>query len=249
MRLPPFWRENPAFWFAQVEAGFALSRITSDDSRFRYVILNLDTTVLPFITDLVTTPPTQNKYDAIKARIISSFDESSESKLRRLLQGVEHGDQKPSHYLQRLRNLAAGQCADTVIRALFLERLPDTVRGILAANETADLAQLATQADKIIDFTKSAAHVNTVAVSYPAPQQEPPSEVAELRRRVDELTRQIQRSRVSDHRARQRSRSRGRDKSSRRSPKAICYYHSTFGTETKCRQPCGWPSISASPEN
>lgn len=76
IKLPPFWRENPMLWFAQIEAGFALSRITSDETKFQYVILNLDSNVLPFVTDIITTPSALNKYEAVKNRIIASCDES-----------------------------------------------------------------------------------------------------------------------------------------------------------------------------
>lgn len=50
VKLPPFWKDNPTLWFAQVDASFALSRITSDDTKFRYVIVNLDQTVLLYPT-------------------------------------------------------------------------------------------------------------------------------------------------------------------------------------------------------
>lgn len=47
VRLPPFWKNNPRLWFAQVEAVFAINRITSDESKFRYVTVHLDQNVLP----------------------------------------------------------------------------------------------------------------------------------------------------------------------------------------------------------
>lgn len=73
----------------------------------------------------------------------------------RLLQGLELGNKKfvaeliSSHYLHRLCNLTAGQCTDTVLRTLFLERLSNSVKSILVASDadTADPMQI----DKIID--------------------------------------------------------------------------------------------------
>lgn len=56
VKLPPFWRDNPFLWFAQVEAAFAINRITSDESRYRYVVVHLDQTVLPLVADLLTNP-------------------------------------------------------------------------------------------------------------------------------------------------------------------------------------------------
>ncbi|KAK1137176.1 hypothetical protein K0M31_001700 [Melipona bicolor] len=37
--LPPFNKENPKFWFLQVEAALRTSKINSDSSRFNYIIL------------------------------------------------------------------------------------------------------------------------------------------------------------------------------------------------------------------
>jgi len=42
IRIPPFWAENPAVWFAQLEGQFALSNITQDATKFYYVISQLD---------------------------------------------------------------------------------------------------------------------------------------------------------------------------------------------------------------
>lgn len=103
VRLPPFWRDNRQLWFAQVEAAFAIHRITGDESRFRYVVLHADQAVLPFVADLITNPPEREKYQALKDRICSVLGETSETKIRKLLGSHELGDKKPSIFLQRLR--------------------------------------------------------------------------------------------------------------------------------------------------
>ena len=38
VKLPPFWFEKPALWFAQAEAQFAVAGITRDDTMYNYVI-------------------------------------------------------------------------------------------------------------------------------------------------------------------------------------------------------------------
>lgn len=155
VRLPqPLWREMPTHWFNVVEATFALNRITSDETKFRHILSNLDPTIIPFVTDLITDPPSTNKYEAIKKRIISSFGESKEAKLRKLLRGQELGEDKPSHLLQRLRNLAGSDGTDSIIRSLFLEQLPESARSILAISPEGDLDTLAMQANKIMEAIK-----------------------------------------------------------------------------------------------
>lgn len=76
LRFPPFWKNNPLMWLHQVEMAFSLSRITAEDTKYQYVILNLDNEVLPFVSDIVTAPPSHNKYQTLKNRILELFDES-----------------------------------------------------------------------------------------------------------------------------------------------------------------------------
>lgn len=244
VKLPPFWKENPVLWFTQCEAAFALSRITSDETRFRYVIVNLDTAVLPFVSDIIGTPPIAGKYQTLKERIINTFDDTAESKLRRLLRGNELRDEKPSSFLQRLRNLAGGQCSDTVLRTLFLEQLPDHVRSILAISEVADVTRLAVQADKIIEVTRTT--VAPVTMENPDKAEKEP----DLKAVIEALTQEI--SKLRAHQRRDSSRSRSRNRQStiprfiRQHPKKenseYCYYHATYGEKARrCKPPCKWP--------
>ncbi|GFY71318.1 uncharacterized protein TNIN_379921 [Trichonephila inaurata madagascariensis] len=41
-KLPPFWADKPAVCFAQAESQFALAHITSDATKFHYIVANLD---------------------------------------------------------------------------------------------------------------------------------------------------------------------------------------------------------------
>jgi hypothetical protein len=36
VRLPPFWPEQPAMWFAQAEAQFTLAGISTENTKFCY---------------------------------------------------------------------------------------------------------------------------------------------------------------------------------------------------------------------
>lgn len=141
--------------------------------------MNLDASTLPFVSDIVASPPAMDRYEAIKDSLISSFDETSESKLRRLLRGTEITEEKPSNLLQRLRNLAGSQFPENVLRTLFLEQLPEQIRGILAISEVTDLTKLSIQADKIIDFSRP----SIMAVDSTKPPTRKP-EIAELEAQV-----------------------------------------------------------------
>ncbi|KYN50445.1 PREDICTED: uncharacterized protein LOC108757329 [Trachymyrmex cornetzi] len=248
-KIPPFWKENPALWFAQAEAAFSISRITYDDTKYRYIVLHLDNTALPFVSDIIANPPPTGKYQALKDRIIRSFDETGESKLRKLIRGNELGDDKPSNFLQRLRNLAGGQCNDSVLRTLFLEQLPENVRSVLAISEVTDLSILASQADRIYEITKPT--INAIASSNAA-QAISSNPIDDLNRRIDALARELrgQRSRRRSH-SRQSRKPSSRLGSSERSQgeNSICWYHRQFDTKAKkCQQPCNYESAKK-PEN
>ncbi|XP_046144410.1 uncharacterized protein LOC123988426 [Osmia bicornis bicornis] len=249
-RLPPFWKENPAAWFITVEMTFDLARITSDDTKYRYVVTNLDHTVLPFVMDVLASPPARGKYEEIKKRIIETFDESHETKLRKLLRGSEVVDEKPSHCLQRLRNLAGGQVGENVLRTLFLEQLPESMRTVLAISDTADLQRLALLADKIAEM--SAPRVAAIEASTPVIPP-PSTRIEALEAKVEKLvsmvetltTRQSRQPYRSQPRWRPRGspgRGRSGSRSTSREGNNYCFYHRRFAERAhRCVIPCGWP--------
>ncbi|XP_046143429.1 uncharacterized protein K02A2.6-like [Osmia bicornis bicornis] len=168
---------------------FDLARITSDDTKYRYVVTNLDHTVLPFVMDVLASPPARGKYEEIKKRIIEAFDESHETKLRKLLRGSEVVDEKPSHCLQRLRNLAGGQVEENVLRTLFLEQLPESMRTVLAISDTADLQRLALLADKIAEMSVP----RVAAIEASTPVIPPPStRIEALEAKVEKLVSMVE---------------------------------------------------------
>jgi hypothetical protein len=56
VRLPPFWPDRPAVWFAQAEAQFELAAITSERTKFNCVISHLDHRHAAEVED-ITSPP------------------------------------------------------------------------------------------------------------------------------------------------------------------------------------------------
>ncbi|KYN50015.1 hypothetical protein ALC62_00042, partial [Cyphomyrmex costatus] len=223
------------------EAAFNISRITSDDTKYRYVILHLDNTALPFVSDIISNPPPTERYQALKDRIIRSFDETGESKLRKLIRGNELGDDKPSNFLQRLRNLAGGQCNDSILRTLFLEQLPENVRSVLAISEVTDLTVLASQADRIFEITKPTINAVANAISTQVCASDP---IDDLSKRIDALTKELrgqcsrQRS-LSRHSRSTRNKSGSSERNQDKNP--VCWYHRQFNDRAKkCFQPCSY---------
>lgn len=232
-KLPPFWKENPKLWFMQIEAIFGISGITRDETKFQYVIANIDSNFLPHICDILESPPADgSKFAAVKERLIQSFSESQESKLRKLLKNQELGDQKPSHLLQIMKNLASGQLNDAVLKTLFLEQLPEDVRSILTISQVSDISSLALQADKIMclrsphlyEVKSASGNIDLTKISQ---------QIEALEKKVSNFSRSRNQNRSqSSNRSKSRSNSKSRNRD-------WCWYHNRFRDKaTKCISPC-----------
>lgn len=227
IKFPPFWQKNPKVWFYQVETIFSLQRITSDETKFRYLVANIDPGTLDLVSDLLDNAQTGNRYETLKLRIISLFSESDERKLKRLLSGQVLGDQKPTQFLRTIQNLGQGQVGEKVIRSLFLEQLPENVRAILAISEQQDVNKLAAQADKIMDMTQPTTTISSIESNHI-------SRIEALERSFKELYHSRNRNKTP---RRRQSRSRSRENNP-----DYCWYHNRFGKKaSKCVEPCSYP--------
>jgi hypothetical protein len=106
IRVPPFWPEKPAMWFAQLEGQFALSNITQDKTKYYYVISQLDNKYTAEVEDVITNPPPTGRYDRIKAELIRCLSHSEQQCIRQLLMHEEMCDRRPTAFLRHLRTLA-----------------------------------------------------------------------------------------------------------------------------------------------
>lgn len=98
----PFFKEDPELYFIQIEAQFENARITVDQTKYNHVIAQFEPKYLSKVSDLLRNPPATGKYDELKRRILAEFTDSDQKKLKRLIEGIELGDDKPSHLLKRM---------------------------------------------------------------------------------------------------------------------------------------------------
>lgn len=96
IRLPDFWKDTPELWFHHIEAQFSNRKISSDNSKYNYVITALDTESLRQVSDVIRQPPPTDKYSNLKEKLIHRFTESIEKQLHKLLTGLELGTKKPT---------------------------------------------------------------------------------------------------------------------------------------------------------
>lgn len=155
VKLPPFWTTRPEVWFRQVEAQFATRNppITSDWTKFNHVVAALDNATAGEVEATILSPPTHDKYETLKAALISAFGRTQASKDMELLSLSGLGDRKPSSLLRHMESLNGDP--KTLLRALFLAQLPVDVRRVLAGSSTTDLKDLAKEADAIMEAGSS----------------------------------------------------------------------------------------------
>ena len=194
LRLPPFYSNDPAMWFCQVENLFITRRITSQQTKYAYIIASLQPEVAQEIRDLLLRPPTGDCYDVLKAELIRRTSESEQKRLRQLLTTEELGDRKPSQLLRRMQQLLGENKLDEdLFKQLFVQRLPTNAQLVVAPSlDKLDIEGLANIADKILEVSPSPAPplATVAAVSQPPPPttHQHTNDTDELRRLVSQLS-------------------------------------------------------------
>ncbi|GBN24074.1 Transposon Ty3-G Gag-Pol polyprotein [Araneus ventricosus] len=241
VKIPPFWIDKPEIWFYQVEAQFKISGITAEETKFNYLISQLDPKFVENVWDIIRSD-SQTKYTDSKTRLLNLFKESENARIQRLITGIDLCDLKPSQLLQKLRSVATSDVSENLIKTLWLERLPDSIKNILIVSKE-DTDSLAIMADKICDMSPKTEIYSTTYEHNSS---------NELLDRVKNLEQQISalcirtgarpRTRNNNYfRNRSRSRSNRRHDFNRKGK--LCFFHFRFGTKCfpeKCQPPCSW---------
>ncbi|GFX94864.1 peptidase A2 domain-containing protein [Trichonephila clavipes] len=141
IKIPPFWTDRPEIWFYQVEAQFQISRISLEETKFHYLVSQLEPKYVENIWDIVNSK-SDTKYTDSKNRLLSLFKESENLRIKRLLTGIELGDMKPSQLLQKVKTVATSDISDNLIKTLWLEKLPESIKNILVVSDE-NLSKLA----------------------------------------------------------------------------------------------------------
>ncbi|XP_045778744.1 uncharacterized protein LOC123876492 [Maniola jurtina] len=159
----------------------------------------------------------------------------------------ELGDQKPSHLLGKMQDLARGKINNDTLSVLWQNLLPAAARSVLAATEAKDLDRLAVIADKVMESIKSQPVAEVAAKEAISKTTSIAAEIVKINARLDQLdrSRHSWRGRRGRRGFRGRSRSREReDNRSRRSPDSpdcLCVHHFRYRQRAnRCEQSCTW---------
>ncbi|XP_076234980.1 uncharacterized protein LOC143187468 [Calliopsis andreniformis] len=249
-RIPEFTPSDPELWFCILERNFATAGIVSDAHKASYVTGALGPRYIAEVRDILLDPPKSGLYEALKTELIRRLSVSQEQKARRLLEHEEIGDRKPSQFLRHLRGLAGTCVSESLLRTLWIGRLPVNVQAILVTQKDTALDKVAELADAICDTIPGR---SVVAETAHSSQSETLTErmmqlIISLQEQTEVLKGQIAELRFSRRdrpfrnsggRGRRRSTSRRRTPSRDHASNGMCWYHYNYADKAhRCIQPC-----------
>jgi len=139
VKLPDFWVKDPKMWFAQAEAQFRRARVVAETTMYDYILMKLPQEVVMSVRALVSAieadPVKQeNSYTLMKEALLGSYGMTKWQMAYSLLDHPDLGDRRPSAMMAEMLSLRYETTApDSLFLALFLRRLPASIRDHLAA--------------------------------------------------------------------------------------------------------------------
>jgi len=131
LKLPGFWPDDAQLWFLQAESQFALRGIVQDTTKYHNVVSSLDQMTARRCKDILRAPPANEKYEALKASLLNTFELSEYERAKRILHMPGLGDSSPSKLMDDMLTLLGDHEPCFLFRAAFLERLPEEIRSQL----------------------------------------------------------------------------------------------------------------------
>jgi hypothetical protein len=235
VRLPTFWAQAPAMWFAQAECLFELQGVTCQVNRYCYVVASLTHESMRRVSDLVEQRPDQDPYEVIKARLLSALQLTDYQRADKLFELPGLGARKSSELMSQMLEICPrGEEKSHLFACLFLRRLPREIRVLLTKVDHKDPMALAEQADELWALH---AHDSVVA----AVQEMSVDEAA-----INALKQQSRDRPSGDKRKKswykKKEKSDGQGPSlSARLESGLCHAHWVYGeSATTCHKLCTW---------
>ena len=161
MKPPPFYRQNPAVWFRQIESQFVLAQVTNEVTKFHHIMAHLPEDVA------LNLDPSVGEYAALKELVLQLYQRTRSELMEEALGNVTLDGQKPSLCVVRIKRKLV-ECHldpdDDLIKHKLLQAMPFHTRAALAGHQKLDLTTFASIADSVLllddQRTATAAHVS-----------------------------------------------------------------------------------------
>ncbi|VDP31822.1 unnamed protein product, partial [Echinostoma caproni] len=153
IRAPELMPEDPEAFLALLESRFHEAGITGQLSRYHKLLSAIPRDMLINFRDIYMNIPAHNPYDVLKKHFFVRMAVSEEKRIQLLLSGIQLGNLKPSQLLRQMRALVGNTTLDdSVLRQIWLQRLPPYVQSILNVFAHAhSLDELAEAADRAME--------------------------------------------------------------------------------------------------
>jgi len=249
VKLPQFWKHDPAAWFAYAQSTFNLRNIRSSRTKFDYVVTSLPCELISEISDILAAPDNDDPYETLKAALISRTSISERERLRQLLSKEDLGDRKPTQLLRHMQGLLGSNITfdAKILRELFTQRLPTHVQTVIAATPAeTSIEALATIADRVmeVDSTNNIciAQVKSRVNQKTTSANDLEQQVTDLVKQVSNLTTLVEKLTANDRsRSRTPTRFQSTEQRSQTPQRDVCFFHHKFGDKArKCRSPCNY---------
>ncbi len=143
LRLPCFWSDTPASWFAHAESCFCLHGITTETVKFRHLMAVLPSDHMREVDTNTNTP-----YTDLKNRILAVDELTHFQRIDRLFHMEPMGDRKPSEFLNQMMDICPqGEEKSIFFLFLFLQYMPRELQVLLGEHDKTDAQDLAAKAD------------------------------------------------------------------------------------------------------
>lgn len=231
VKVVPFYRKNPEIWFTQLEAQFALAKVTCAKTQYFHALTALPEDVASKLTVSASTD-----YNSLKEQVLDSLKANKHLLIEQALSAVDLGDRRPTELVSEIKkrfqdiNLTPD---DTIIKSRLLSALPCHIRSALVGHDSASLDDYARIADSMLAVAQTPSggfHVGAVS-SYDQHKQQG-SHSQHYSSRVPPVQNQKNYT-VRSFYPNQRPR--------------VCNSHIFYGNRARhCRPWCQWPNKPAS---
>lgn len=248
LKLPEFWTKIPIAWFHRVEAQFATRGITTEQTRYDYVVGSLPEEVVANVLEILENPG-DTPYTTLKTVLIERHSKSESASLEQILSGTEIGDRTPSEFFRELK-IQAGSSKivnEELLKSLWMRRLPPLVHAAVKASVNVELADLLKMADSVHEvYVQQGLNLGSTSLAPNSAIHELAQQNQKLLNEVASLKKSFSDFKSNRGRDRSRSNSRGRFSSGKRADtnnSDMCWYHNRYGTNAKkCKSPCNFQS-------
>ena len=260
-KLPAFSTIDAAVWFKRAEVQFRLKNVRNARTQADHVLAALPDVLFPQMSEWLDSKGDDPiEYNELKTHLLRKFSLSPEQRVKAIFEVSRQplGDQRPSDALTEMRALArlppdstgAARNID-VLRALWLHRLPETVRSSIIDFTKYDDSSIAELADQLLDAHLAATVTRPTAAGVPpdeavadvTPDRAQPADDVVLAAFKNRRRNQVKQSLASFKPSRRPSSSQSSSSHKNSDFKdQLCFYHAKFGPKAqKCETPCAWP--------